>query len=426
MGTIAILRQKLVLLEPVVIFDDNSTAAGKYYPDLCVRQAPFHPPRRRGGVRFVSNILGRGLKLRRILAVRLWVAGWRLLGGALLIAGDRAAIEELRNIDVVISAGGTYITDNYRWEFRFWFLQIAKALGKPVILMTQSIGPVRGARRRKRLGKVLAAIDLVLVRDKPSAELLTSIGVARDKVRTYFDAAFALVRQDQILFAKEANRVEMQRLQVAVSIRQWERFSNDDPRTGSERYTKCFVHAVTCLVREYDAQITFVSTCQGCPEYHLDDSKFAHRVFDRLSRDVQQHVVVDSNFRGPHELIEEFSRFDVLIGMRMHACILALCAGTPALPVAYEFKTRELFNRLGLAEFLCDIDTVEPDSFVYSIRTFLAKLPGFRDRLFRAIAHARNDAIAAGDAIKCTIERVERSTPSGQLGHYKRHPKLTR
>lgn len=36
----------------------------------------------------------------------------------------------------------------------------------------------------------------------------------------------------------------------------------------------------------------------------------------------------------------------------MHMAILALTSGTPVFPITYEFKTQELFNRLGLGEWV--------------------------------------------------------------------------
>ena len=42
--------------------------------------------------------------------------------------------------------------------------------------------------------------------------------------------------------------------------------------------------------------------------------------------------------------------FDFVVATRMHMMILSLCVGTPVLPIAYEFKTKELAARLGIAD----------------------------------------------------------------------------
>lgn len=55
--------------------------------------------------------------------------------------------------------------------------------------------------------------------------------------------------------------------------------------------------------------------------------------------------------------------FDLCIGTRMHMCILSLISGTPVLPIAYEFKTQELFGEIGLKEWVTDIEVIEPDAF---------------------------------------------------------------
>jgi colanic acid/amylovoran biosynthesis protein len=61
--------------------------------------------------------------------------------------------------------------------------------------------------------------------------------------------------------------------------------------------------------------------------------------------------------------------------------ILGICAGVPVLPIAYEFKTRELFRSLGLEEWVTDIEDADEavfselvDRFVNALATVTADL----------------------------------------------------
>ena len=80
--------------------------------------------------------------------------------------------------------------------------------------------------------------------------------------------------------------------------------------------------------------------------------------------------------------------------MRLHACILAMLGGCPALGVGYEFKTRGIFTDLNLDDFQFDYD--QPlDHWLQQAEQFLCRIEEIR----LALPAALNDASA----------RVERS-----------------
>ncbi len=117
------------------------------------------------------------------------------------------------------------------------------------------------------------------------------------------------------------------------------------------------------LVTERDARVTFLSTCQGVPEYWAKDSDMARRIVDEIPEELRRNVLVDSNYHRPDELIASYGEFDLVIATRMHAAILALVAGTPVLPVAYEFKMRELFRTFGQVDLVRPFGGLDADEF---------------------------------------------------------------
>jgi colanic acid/amylovoran biosynthesis protein len=54
----------------------------------------------------------------------------------------------------------------------------------------------------------------------------------------------------------------------------------------------------------------------------------------------------------------------------MHLAILALVSGTPALPIAYEFKTADLYRSLGGEAWVSDVNAMDPAAFVDLVRRF--------------------------------------------------------
>src|SRR5690606_16285936 len=94
-------------------------------------------------------------------------------------------------------------------------------------------------------------------------------------------------------------------------------------------------------------------------------------------------IRVDRAFRSPTQLRDAYGEFDLVIATRMHAAILSLCAGTPVVPVAYEFKTRELFDGLGMGELVDDIDALSAESLTARVNTALDEADTLRGDMSR-------------------------------------------
>ena len=95
----------------------------------------------------------------------------------------------------------------------------------------------------------------------------------------------------------------------------------------------------------------------------------------------------------------------MVFATRMHMAILSLIAGTPVLPIAYEFKTVELFRRLEGREPDLDIETIDVESLRRAVNDFLEGIDGRRDELFRAVARERASAKEAAHHLRRVLER---------------------
>ncbi len=104
------------------------------------------------------------------------------------------------------------------------------------------------------------------------------------------------------------------------------------------------------ILRDSDKKVLFLSTCQGIPGY-VDDSQIALQIRDRLPEDLQARCNIDRARYGPIELMKALGQCDAFIGMRLHACILAMLAGVPAMGLGYEDKTEEIFRQMGLESY---------------------------------------------------------------------------
>jgi colanic acid/amylovoran biosynthesis protein len=169
------------------------------------------------------------------------------------------------------------------------------------------------------------------------------------------------------------------------------------------RYLRAMAETVRWLIERGDVDVTFLSTCQGVTEYWTDDSSVAESVVAQLPDSVRHKVHIDREFHDPEALIGRLTAFDLVVATRMHVAILALGAGTPVLPIAYEFKTVELFKRLGLGDLVHDIETVSSGRLCTAIDNLLRNRTDMKRKLAPSVERERHSAFSAGRYIRDAV-----------------------
>jgi colanic acid/amylovoran biosynthesis protein len=397
LATVKLLRSALGGDTQFVIFDSQPEIAGRHYPELDFRELWHARATRRAGSWLRKP--RRAFLLGRVrLAAACRRRGWRAMAGLLLDHAERRALDDYCTADCVVSTGGTYLVEHYPLRPRLFEFELALALGKPLVLFTQSLGPFRKPRNALVLGAVLRRSAGVLVRDAASRRHLLELRLAEKQLRLAADAAFALDAKPPM------QRQPGEPLRVAVSVREWAYFDGVDRVAGMKQFTEAVAALTHHLIERHGAEVTFLSTCQGIPEYNYDDSKVAAAIASSLPESARSRVTVNREFHRPEELIQLAESFDLIVATRMHMAILSLVAGTPVLPIAYEFKTTELFVRLGLGEWVQVIENLSAAGLIKSADAFVKALPAIRESLRAVVASERASAESAGAIVKEFLE----------------------
>lgn len=322
----------------VTVLDEDAERSRARFPELTVLQQPGFLPRDRSRVRRAvqplrSTLTGLVARRKPALAAR-------------LDRSEADAWAAVARADLLVSTGGTYLVEAYRIWHRLLHLWTLSQWQPPLVLWTQSLGPFRRRTSRILASAVLRRCALVMVRDQPSRMHIEELGL-RDapRLETLLDVAFALPAPERTVAEGCPT--------AAISVREWTLTTDGLVRT-SGGYESGMTAAATWLA-EHGYHVRALSTCQGLPEYPVDDSQLAERLF------ADSPVMVDSAWRRPDELLQVLARVDVVVATRMHFAILALLAGCQVVAVAYEFKTRELFTELGLSDFVRPIEEVTPE-----------------------------------------------------------------
>lgn len=407
LAIVDIVRETFGAETRITVYDSAPDVAARHYPRLEFRPLVTS---------FLSGAIGgvRRHPLRRLVArlqrrafrraIDDTLAGRAVRPSALLAQEVIDGISTYRSADLVISTGGTYLVEHYKLRNRFEELHKDLLLQRPLVLFTQSLGPFKNPENRAEMKAIASRAALVLLRDEKSRQHLRDIGVDSERLVVVADSVFALARRDWILAPPPGGRARGPR--VAVSVRRWTHFDGRDRATATAIYEAAVAGAVTALVRERGAEVVFLSTCQGIPEYLYDDSDIADRICATLDPDVRGHVSIDRGFHDPDSLMDTLRGFDFAVSTRMHMAIMGLCVGLPVLPIAYEFKTTELYRALGQEDWVTDISRIDRHEFPRMALRFADHFGEFRRAVGPRVLEHASSARSAGPLMARALGRA--------------------
>ncbi|TPI49162.1 polysaccharide pyruvyl transferase family protein [Mesorhizobium sp. B2-9-1] len=378
-----------------LVFDSQPDVAARLYPKKDYPDLEFHKllseslfrDQHGGGIKGrLKSIYNRGV----LRALRRFARN----GAArsfFFSQSDHHGLEAYASADLVVTTGGTYLVENYDLEKRLNQFRIDAILGKDPIFFTQSLGPFNKSYNRQELGPIFDRAPLILLRDERSRNHILDLVKDPGKCHVVADAVFALADTGRI--KKHLGSAPAPTGRVAISVRHWSFVS--DGEDGMRRYLDSIREIATILVRDHAKEVTFISTCQGVPEYAHDDARTARAIVAELDPEIAEHVNVDAAFHTPDQLMALVKDCDFVVATRMHMMIMSLCVGTPVLPIAYEFKTKEVAKHIGVADLLLDIDTVTPSEAAEKLGRFIANLDHYRRASLEAVLEEHASAMSA-------------------------------
>ncbi len=316
----------------------------------------------------------------------------------LLFPRQAAALKSMRESDVVLLKGGQYVYNDqggvrgllYLWRI-LHPVHLARLLGKDVVLLGQSVGPLVDDRGKQMTRRALAGCSRLVVRERKSATLLEELGLGA-QVQIAPDFAFLIEPVRPKEFEALAEKIESGRW-LGVTVVNWSFPESRDPAALRERYLAAMVeiagrtHRATGLGIALFPQVTV----QHHGESDLDLLK---RLAAKLSEGGIPHLLVTEDL-SPEELSYLYGRCDVLLGTRLHSCILAACAGTPVVAIRYQgFKTEGIMAELGLENRVFDISDVDVDRATAEIAASVASRDAISQQILQRVRTFRESLMA--------------------------------
>jgi polysaccharide pyruvyl transferase WcaK-like protein len=307
------------------------------------------------------------------------------------------AVQGYRSADVVVSPGGGYFGGRKAGAnlVKCMNIRAAQALGRPAVVAGIGVNPPS-----RTVGRVLRwglAGATVLVRDRPSGELLDGLGIPAEVVP---DVA---LRADSLVAAAAA-RIEAkvtERGLIGWAPRGYRREHEawGMPALAEERT----LDGVLAMLSDGHTRLRFLAQVRASEAD--DDRQAIGRLVALIGSDLDGRIEIAPDPSTLPEAVSRYAGLDVLITSRLHAALFALAVGTPALAIGYEPKMVGVMSELGLPDRVLPADASLTAARLTEAVARVRSGPE-RDRTIRAFHDAASGFAALDRALDRALARA--------------------
>ncbi|WP_339179882.1 polysaccharide pyruvyl transferase CsaB [Paenibacillus sp. FSL R5-0701] len=275
--------------------------------------------------------------------------------------------EALKESDGLISGGGSLLQDATGLKsipYYLGIIKLAQWLKKPTFIYAQGIGPVNRKIFNPMIKSVFKACTYVSVRDEQSADYLRGLGLQWNQIHVVPDPVMGLPLPETNSKAvadatNQANRMEPStgghtKLPViGVSVRFWESDRKELTAIAAGLKKLCSKRAV---------HLRFLP-------FHLPVDEQASRFLMEMLGDVTSkgnEISITEDLTDPQLMLEEVSKCDLVIGMRLHSLIYAASQYVPPVGISYDPKIDQFLLRLD-SEPAGNTDTLDGDKLAKTV-----------------------------------------------------------
>ncbi len=218
---------------------------------------------------------------------------------------------------------------------------------KPIMLYGVGIGPLLGESGEFYTRAIVEQAGLISVRDDESKKLLVSLGIAAEKIYRTADPAFRL--QPASLQAEIAGLHPQDKPVIGIALRNW------DVGVYPESWEREVAQALDSFLDGHAGTAIFVPFQESSDPY-LDDRTVSRRIQQSMRH--ADRTLLMQGIDSPAQKAGLLARCDLVLGMRLHAVILAINSGVPIAGLVYDPKNRNIMAQAGIESFCLDLQEV--------------------------------------------------------------------
>lgn len=272
-----------------------------------------------------------------------------------------------------------------------FMLPRAKKHGKKMGFYNVGAGPVDTPAGRRMLRDLAEQMDFITVRDQGSLDVLKDIGVTNKRMLLTADAALNAPSASDEEVASIYNKIglnpadEIMAVNVNKYIDTWAR--PKQTTIGKEKFIETYAAALNHAIREIKVPLLFVAT-----QHH--DVEITKELMDKVKSPAPK--VLFSNREYNHHAVKGvLSKASLLVGMRLHAMILATSELCPTVGIAYQPKCEYYFDSLGLSERMLHFKNFSQETLAELIIEGWHHKAELKHQLEKRIPFLKNEAFKA-------------------------------
>lgn len=316
---------------------------------------------------------------------KLWLRnnGFRLLALALLmrilplpflrrrIMAAHPALETIGDCKMALSlAGGDSFSDIYGFRRLLYVCLpqfIVLAMGRPLVLLPQTLGPFKAGWARWLGRRVMTGAVKVYSRDQASLALGREM-LGGDPAHLAYsqDMAFALEpRAPRSGLPDWLGCGERPLVGLNVSGLLFMGGYNRDNMFGLQGdYPELMRSLIRYFTREVGTDVVLVTHVTGWE----GDEKACAKLYEELESECAGRLHLADSKYDHREIKYLIGKCDFFLGARMHACIAALSQGVPAVGLAYSRKFVGVFESVGVPELVVNLYSTDDEEAMKRIR----------------------------------------------------------
>jgi len=271
-------------------------------------------------------------------------------------------LSRLNQSDLIVLGGGG-IFYSYFLPFD---LKIIKALKTPLIIL--GVGYIRevGAKalnqkQKESLVHLIKKATRVGVRENYTKKFLVKLGLAAQKIKVIGDPATLLKE------SKPRNFPLSNKLKIGFNLNYsgWLGFGK-----WREDILKAYQEVAAYFLKEYGAA--------GVDFFYLKHHPGEANIYPELK--IKGLRVVDLK---PAEQKYIYGQLDLVIGMMLHAGVMAFGAGTPEINVAYDLRNRNFAKFIGCPELVVELSDLQHGQLLRMVKRVIKEREYYRAKFVK-------------------------------------------
>lgn len=261
-----------------------------------------------------------------------------------------------------VYGGGSLINDSSGLSFLKDLLQtvrLQKLLGHKVGMIGLGVGPLNSREAKLIASRLISSLDLFTVRDQISAELCTQLDVPSPAI--VGDLAFLLPRMrtpdSAARFTPNNNRRTL-----GVSVCNYSQYIGKGVEADQIRTAKV-ISVLQRIAHKLDCDMAIF-------EFNGSKSVGDTDVVDFMCKELSAYtnVIKLPYTKNPLIVLEDISKCDAVLAMRLHSAIFSFIANKPMVMLDYHQKCSGFANQIGLpSDITLNSETFTTDSLENSL-----------------------------------------------------------